>query len=284
MPGTIPNEIVFTTLLIELFIYLSRAVSRFGMHCVFGEPGVGYAAQGRLDGGVRTEAQPAEVDERQSPARSQRMKIISETKDELILKEGSTSGIITGTLFLLAGIGVGVFRGSIAASISSASGPKIVLGISAALFLIGLLAILLSSAITVGVNKTTGKLSYEKKRLVGGSSTTYGIDEVLRIETRRQWQMQNAAATQNQGGTVQQPILVAQSVIVFKDGREVALDHQKNSSSTSVGGAVIMSGQGREVALANRVATFMGVPFQEISPPNMGMGVNIMGPGGSAQI
>jgi hypothetical protein len=254
------------------------------MHCALGRLGVGYAAHGRFDSKIRTDAQPAESNGRQRPARNEQMKIISETKDELILKEGSTSGIIMGTLFLLGGICIGVFRGSIAANISSASGPTIVLGIAAALFLIGLLAILLSSSITVGVNKATGKLSYDKKRLIGGSSTTYGIDEVLRIETRRQWQMQNAAATQNQGGTVQQPVLVAQSVIVFKDGREVALDHQKTSSSSSVGGAVIMSGQGREVALANRVATFMGVPFQEISPPNMGMGVNIMGPGGSARI
>jgi len=26
--------------------------------------------------------------------------------------------------------------------------------------------------------------------------------------------------------------------------------------------------------MANRVATFLGVPFQEIMPPNMGMGMN----------
>ena len=62
-------------------------------------------------------------------------------------------------------------------------------------------------------------------------------------------------------------------VIVFKDGREVALDHQKTSSSLSTGGVVLMSGQGAEVAIANRVANFLGVPFQEIAPPNMGMGV-----------
>jgi hypothetical protein len=209
------------------------------------------------------------------------MKIISETKDELIMKEGSTSGIVMGSMFLVAGICVAIFRDKVAASFSSASAHTIVLGIAAALCVIGLLAILLSSAITVGINKTTGNLLYEKKRLIGGASTTYAIVDVLRIETRRQWQMQNAAANQNQPGTMQQPVLVAQSVIVFKDGREVALDHQKNSSSTAVGGAVLMSGQGKEVALANRIATFMGVPFQEISPPNMGMGINIIGTGGT---
>ena len=73
-----------------------------------------------------------------------------------------------------------------------------------------------------------------------------------------------------------QPVLVAQSVIVFKDGREVALDHQKTSSSMSVGSVVLMGGQGAEVAIANRVASFLSVPFQEIAPPNMGTGINIM--------
>jgi hypothetical protein len=42
-----------------------------------------------------------------------------------------------------------------------------------------------------------------------------------------------------------------------------------------MGSAVLMSGQGAETAMANRVATFLGVPFQEIMPPNMmGMGMS----------
>ncbi len=73
-----------------------------------------------------------------------------------------------------------------------------------------------------------------------------------------------------------QPELVAQSVIVFKDGRELALDHQKNSSTTTVGGAMIMSGQGAETAIAAQVAKFLNVPFQEIMPPNMSSGTNII--------
>jgi hypothetical protein len=78
-------------------------------------------------------------------------------------------------------------------------------------------------------------------------------------------------------------MLVAQSVIVFKSGKELALDHQKNSSSMQIGGAVLMSGQGSETAMANRVATFLGVPFQEIMPPNM-MGMGGMGGGLNIQI
>ena len=81
-----------------------------------------------------------------------------------------------------------------------------------------------------------------------------------------------------------QPVLVAQSVIVFKDGREVPLDHQKSSSGTSVGSVVLMGGQGAETAIAAHVAKFLDVPFQEIAPPNMSAGINIIGGGpGSTQ-
>jgi hypothetical protein len=34
-----------------------------------------------------------------------------------------------------------------------------------------------------------------------------------------------------------------------------------------------MGGQGAEVAIATQVANFLNVPFQEIAPPNIGMGV-----------
>jgi len=43
-----------------------------------------------------------------------------------------------------------------------------------------------------------------------------------------------------------------------------------------VGGVVLMGGQGKEVAIAARVANFLSVPFQEIAPPNTSLGINIM--------
>src|SRR5208283_5298435 len=87
--------------------------------------------------------------------------------------------------------------------------------------------------ITVNASKATGQLRYRKKRLVGAQDTTYAIADIFRIETRKQWRMQNDPSSAGQGQQMRQPVLVAQSVIVFKDGREVALDHQKTSSTTS---------------------------------------------------
>ncbi len=189
------------------------------------------------------------------------MKIISQSSDELVLKEGSTSGIVVGAVLVIAGALAGVFLRE--------SSP-IVIWIALALIIVGIAVILFSSSITVIANKATGNVSYEKKRIVGARNSTYAIADIFRIETRKQWQMQNAPPSNNQPAPM--PQLVAQSVIIFKDGRELALDHQKTSSTTTVGPVVLMGGQGAETAIAAQVAKFLNVPFQEVAPPNMGMG------------
>lgn len=193
------------------------------------------------------------------------MKIITNSADELVLKEGSASGIVVGVVFAVAGVLAGIFL---------RERTPYAIWIGLALVVVGVAVVLFSSSITVSANRRTGQLVYEKKRLLGGKTTTYAIADVFRIETRKQWRVDNTPQQGNQN-QMPQPMLVAQSVIVFKSGGELALDHQKTSSSTSVGGIVMMGGQGAETAIAAQVAKFLGVPFQEIMPPNMSSGVNI---------
>ena len=195
------------------------------------------------------------------------MKIVSQSAEELVLKEGGTTGIVAGAVLVVAAPVVWYFMRE--------SNPA-VMWVALGMFVLGAVIILMSSSITVVANKTSGQLAYEKKRLTGAQNSSYAIADIFRIETRKQWQVQNTQAAANQGRPMPQPVLVAQSVIVFKDGRELALDHQKNSSSTSVSGAVIMGGQGAETAIAAQVAKFLNVPFQEIMPPNMSSGTNII--------
>lgn len=195
------------------------------------------------------------------------MKIVSQSSDELVLKEGGTQGIVVGAAFVIAAPLVWYFLHE--------SNP-IVVWIALAVFIVGIVVVLMSSSITVTANRATGQMLYQKKRLTGGQDSTYAIADIFRIETRKQWRIDNTPAQGNQGGSVPQPVLVAQSVIVFRDGREVPLDHQKTSSRTSVGGTVLMGGQGAETAVAAQVAKFLNVPFQEIMPPNMSGGINII--------
>ena len=201
------------------------------------------------------------------------MKITNVSPDELLLTEGSATGIAIGGAFVIAGAAAAWFgrhSGSLA------------LWIGLGLGIVGLIAILFSSSITINANRATGQLRYQKKRLAGSQDTTYAIADVFRIETRKQWRMQDSPNSGNQNPPMQQPVIVAQSVIVFKDGRELALDHQKTSSTTSIGSTVLMGGQGAETAMALQVAKFLNVPFQEIAPPNMGSGINMISTGGGA--
>jgi hypothetical protein len=194
------------------------------------------------------------------------MKIISQSSDQLVLKEGSASGIVAGSVFAVAGVLVAIFlRDSIPYAI----------WIALALLVLGIAITLFSSSITVAANRAGGQLVYEKKRLVGGKTSTYPISDIFRIETRKQWRVDNSPPSGNQSGSMPQPRLVAQSVIVFKNGNELALDHQKTSSTTTVGSVTLMGGQGAETAIAGQVAKFLDVPFQEIMPPNMSSGMNI---------
>lgn len=203
------------------------------------------------------------------------MKIVSQTSDEMVLREGSASGISFGIIFVIIGPLVWYYL---------RSSNSIVIWVALAFVVIGFVTILFSSSITVNANKTSGQILYQKKRLIGGSNATYAIADVLRIETRKEWRMENFGTSENRGVSVPRQVLVSQSVIVFKDGREVPLDHQKSSSGMSIGPAVLMGGQGAEVAIATQMANFLGVPFQEIAPPTSGMGINIGGGPGGIQL
>ncbi len=197
------------------------------------------------------------------------MKITNQTADELVLKEGNWSGITVGTVFMVFGA-VGV-----AATFAT---TKVGALFSLVFFVIGLLIVLFSSSITADLNKATGHLLYQTKRLAGGKNTTYAIADILRIETRKQWQVENTSVAGNNNNLVSVPneVLREQSFVIFKDGTEMSLDHQKNASSLSG----FLRGRTRtEEGLAKQVATFLNVPFQEVAPPGSGIGIPF-GPGG----
>ena len=194
------------------------------------------------------------------------MKITTLTADEMELKESGVSGIVVGVALVIAGVLAGIFMRQTA---------SFMIWIALGLVVAGIAVVLFSSSITVNANKKSGQLWHEKKRLIGTKGTMYAIADVFRIETRKAWRIQNEQGSGNQQQQNQQPVIVAQSFIVFKDGRVLALDHEKTSSVTSVGSLAMMSGQAKESAMAAQVAQFLNVPFQDIAPPNMGSGVNI---------
>src|ERR1035441_10564158 len=110
------------------------------------------------------------------------MKITSQSSDQLVLTEGSTSGVIVGSALVIAGVAVEVFLRQ--------SNPYMI-WIGLAVLLVGIGVVLFASSITVTANKTTGQVAYEKKRLIGAQNSTYAISDIFRIETRKQWRVEN---------------------------------------------------------------------------------------------
>lgn len=187
------------------------------------------------------------------------MKIINQTTEEMVLKEGSQiSNIISGLFFILAG-------SYFTYTIFSSGTVEWVILVPIIFALSGLLWLLLSAVVTISIQKTPGSIRYEKKRLTGTTVNTYNISDIVRVELRKQWQTErDTSARENTTATRQ--VLVSQTVVVFKDGAELPFGRTKSSSGMSGGFSVLMGGQGKEMAFANQVAQFLSVPFQEIAP------------------
>jgi len=191
------------------------------------------------------------------------MKITNQTADEMALKDGNVIGLIFGIVIAVASVAVGGY-------VYFSHGWQNPLWIAIVLFVVGLLVFITSATTSVVINKPNNQISYKRKEVIGTKQATYAISDVLRVETRKQWREESAGGNNNQ----MRQVLVSQSVMVFRDGSEVPLDSQNGGSSVGVG-AVMMNGSGKDIAIATQVASFMGVPFQEIAPPNGGMGTGI---------
>jgi hypothetical protein len=187
------------------------------------------------------------------------MKIINQTQDQMNLKDGNASSLIIGLVLILGG-SYSIYH------FYSASGPSNILWVAAVILLFGLIMIFLSSTITVAIDKSQNQISFLKKRLIGNKSQTFNIQDALRVELRKSYSMQSGTRSPNGGMVMPREVLNYQSVIIFKDGTELPLESVKSSGGTNIGSAVLMGGTGKELSMANQVANFLGVPFQEVGP------------------
>jgi len=194
------------------------------------------------------------------------MKIIHQNSEEMQLKDGNTKSVVFGGIFIIIALATG-FSAMFGSAVSS-------IWVSLLFLLAGALSVFASSSIFVSISKSNNQITYQKKRLIGGSATTHAISDVFRVETVSSWREVTRSAPQGRNGfSVSTPNqqLVVQSFIVMKDGTQLPLSHQGGSGFTMYS---VVVGTGKDVAIASTVATFLGVPFQEITPPSAGTGIN----------
>ena len=191
------------------------------------------------------------------------MKIVNQTQDEMVLKDSGIWKMVFGVGFMIFGIVFGFMM------YKSGGTHGVSWAIPGVLFVVGLLSVLFFPSIIVNINKANGQIVYQKKRLIGTRITTYAVADVSRIETRKQWEIQNTprrsgVSTMNSSRLV----LIVQSVLIFKDSKELPLDIAKGAASRSTSSYVALAGN--EASVAKKVAEFLNVPFQEIEPPSLG--------------
>ena len=196
------------------------------------------------------------------------MKIIKQTTDELVTKDSGGSYVF-GVLFLLIGIG-GIYL------YFKNGQPALVAIIVPAVFTIAAIFMILKKTTTiVDINKTTGKISFNRNSLIGSQSSEYDIANAQSIELRESSYTTTNTMNQPQGISFgnnynTNRVLTHQTVLLMKDGTELPLESIKssNNSSFSVMGVqtgVLMGGRGQMFAQSNAVAQFIGVPFNDIA-------------------
>lgn len=201
------------------------------------------------------------------------MQVLEDSDRRIVIKDSNWGGLIVGIVLLLGSFYFTYVVNPLAPGFDIKS--LIIPGI---LFLIGALLFFTSNSTMSAFDKDGNVISFVKKSVLGARNVTYQLDQVARLEMREQVVVTNSQPrTQGitiGGGSMGTPHLQYQLVMVMKDGAEVPLDHLKSSGTSSFGGVAIMGGTGTEKVIGQKIATFLGIPYQEISP----MGANQIPP------
>jgi hypothetical protein len=109
---------------------------------------------------------------------------------------------------------------------------------------------------------------------LGGKTEAFTISDVLKIQMKRNWQTVHSTSKDQSSSTTKR-VLMAQSFIVLKDGKELPIDSRKSAPSVGVGQVSYSIGGNKELAATNNVAIFLGVPFEEVGAPEEAAGIII---------
>lgn len=161
----------------------------------------------------------------------------------MILKDRNIIAYIVGIIFLLAGIAV------ILKPDFFTNQPPMWSGFVGVL--LGGFVVAVAKITTVQLDKSINKLSFLRKSLVGQSSKEYNLNQIKEVE------LSVAYNASRKGGGYSYHI-----AFVLSNGEIVPLNPGSSSIIRVMGRRVIS-----EKTLGARIATFLGVPFQERRPP-----------------
>lgn len=200
------------------------------------------------------------------------MKILEESELRIVLKDSNWGGLIFGIVITLGSLFFAYQSNPFAKEfdIKTLIFPGIFL-------LVGLLLLFTSKITTITLDKNINKIEFIKKGILGVSSKNYPLNQIIKVDLREQI-IVTRTNNNNRGFNAGTPRLQFQTVLVLRDGAEIPLGRLKSPATASIGGAVIMSGVGTEQVIGQKIATFLGVPFEKNSPMGGAMPPSIQPP------
>lgn len=174
------------------------------------------------------------------------MKIVSRNENLLVIKDLGISNWIMAIICL--SIGAGVLY-------SQLINANLVTGIVGGLFFaVGLYLVIINEATTISVDKTEQKVFIKRSKLFSSESESYNFSEITKIILT-----EHSSRSDKGGRTVSYDIQ-----LILNNGQHISF---VNDSST-VNPA--FAKKKKHVEVAKEVATFVGVPFEELSTPGLG--------------
>lgn len=173
------------------------------------------------------------------------MRIVKEDENLMVLKDRNIIAFAVGIIFLLAGIVV------IVKPDFFTNQPPLWSGFVGVI--LGGFVIFVAKITTINLNKSVGKLTFFRKGLVGKSSKEYDLKQIKEVE------LSVAYHTSSKGGGYSYHL-----GFVLNSGEIVQLNPGSSSIIRVMGRQIIP-----EKTLGARIASFLGVPFQERRPPTV---------------
>ena len=173
------------------------------------------------------------------------MKITREDQNLMILKDSNIIVFIVGIIFALAGLVV-IFKPDF-----FTNQPPMWSGFVGVL--IGSFVVFVAKITTVSLDKISNKLLFLRKGLTSKSFKEYNLDQIKEVE------LSVVYSSSKKGGGYSYHL-----AFVFNNGEIIPLNPGSSSIIRVMGRQMIP-----EKILGARIATFLGVPFQERRPPTV---------------
>ena len=173
------------------------------------------------------------------------MRIVKENENLMVLKDRNIIAFAVGIIFLLAGIAVIIKPDFFTNQPPFWSG---LVGI-----LLGGFVVAVAKITTINLDKQVNKLTFLRRGLIGKNSNEYDLNQIKEVE------LSVAYNTSRKGGGYSYHL-----AFVLNSGEIVQLNPGSSSIIKVMGRQIIP-----EKTLGTRIASFLGVPFQERRPPTV---------------